>query len=179
MSIFDRIFVGKVIKDFGPVEQKSLILGRYTKSILLVESRGKLRFVLKTSAWIIPFSASVSYHDFSLEDAYKLRDFINESEQIARNLPPSSYDPRKEAIRDAAILAIIGAIIVAFVQSRANIIIVTLFILAIYALQQWGLRKNQQVDTPTRLRLALIASLALFIGSAKVAFLTWRDHFGM
>ena len=43
MSLFDRIFVGKVIKDFGILEEKSLIVGKSKKSMLLAERRGKLK----------------------------------------------------------------------------------------------------------------------------------------
>jgi hypothetical protein len=35
MSLLDRIFIGKVIKDFGILEEKSLIIGKIKKSMLL------------------------------------------------------------------------------------------------------------------------------------------------
>ena len=48
MSIFDRIFMGKVIKDFATLEEKSFIIGKTRKSMLLTERRGKLKIVFKT-----------------------------------------------------------------------------------------------------------------------------------
>lgn len=173
MSIIDRILVGKVIKDFGPIEQQSLGIGKATKSVLLTEQRGKVRFILKTSTWLFPFSANVSYQDFTLEEAYKIRDYINESEQIARLLPPSSYDPDKQAVREWLILAIIGIVIIGLLQNSAQILFTTLFIFALYAMQQWALRNSSELDTQTRLRLTLIAGLAVFIGAMKFALFTW------
>ena len=41
MSLIDRIFIGKVVEDFGILEEKSLIIGESKKSMLLPERRGK------------------------------------------------------------------------------------------------------------------------------------------
>ena len=43
MSLFDRIFVGRVIKDFGILEEKSFLIGKYKTSMLLAERRGRLK----------------------------------------------------------------------------------------------------------------------------------------
>jgi len=178
MSIIDRIFVGRVIKDFGPIEQKSLGIGRLTKSVLLTEKRGKLHFILKFSAWLFPLSASVSYEDFTLEDAYKMRDFINESEQLARNLPPSSYDPKKEAFRNALIIAVVGAVITALLRDSTLALVATAIMLALYTKQYWDFRNSPEIDLQTKLRLALFAGLAILIGGVKVALLIWGKQSG-
>ena len=60
MSFWDRIFMGRVIKDFGPLEEKSFLAGKMKKSLLLVERRGKLKIVFKWSGLAL-FGASVNY----------------------------------------------------------------------------------------------------------------------
>jgi len=82
MSIFDRIFMGKVIKDFGILEEKSLVIGKIKKSMLLAERRGKLKIAFKWSGYV-PFGASVTYFDLSIESIPKLRQFITEAEELA------------------------------------------------------------------------------------------------
>jgi hypothetical protein len=83
MSIFDRIFMGKVIKDFGTLEEKSFIIGKTRKSMLLTERRGKLKIVFKWSGYA-PFGASVSYYDLKAESIPKLRQLITEAEELAK-----------------------------------------------------------------------------------------------
>jgi hypothetical protein len=82
MSLFDRIFVGKVIKDFGILEEKSLIIGKIRKSMLLAERRGKLKIVFKWSGYA-PFGASVTYFDLKAETIPQLRQLITEAEELA------------------------------------------------------------------------------------------------
>jgi hypothetical protein len=82
MSLFDWIFVGKVIKDFGILEEKSLIIGKIKKSMLLVERRGKLKIAFKWSGYAL-FGASVTYFDLKAESIPKLRQFIAEAEKLA------------------------------------------------------------------------------------------------
>ena len=82
MSIFDRVFMGKVIKDFGTLEEKSFIIGKTRKSMLLTERRGKLKIVFKWSGYA-PFGASVSYYDLKAESIPKLRQLITEAEELA------------------------------------------------------------------------------------------------
>ncbi len=50
MSLFDRIFAGKVIHDFGVLEEASLGIGKRKLSLLLVEKKGEVRLVLKMAA---------------------------------------------------------------------------------------------------------------------------------
>jgi hypothetical protein len=82
MSLFDRIFVGKVIKDFGILEEKSLIIGKIKKSMLLAERSGKLKIAFKWSGYA-PFGASVTYFDLKAESIPKLRQFVIEAEELA------------------------------------------------------------------------------------------------
>ncbi len=45
MSPWDRIFMGKVIKDFGTLEEESFIIGKVRKSLLLVYLPPLLQFI--------------------------------------------------------------------------------------------------------------------------------------
>jgi hypothetical protein len=82
MSIFDRIFMGKVIKDFGTLEEKSLIIGKIKKSMLLAERRGKLKIAFKWSGYGL-FGVSGTYFELKAESIPKLRQFIAEAEELA------------------------------------------------------------------------------------------------
>jgi hypothetical protein len=82
MSLFDRIFVGKVIKDFGILEENSFFFGKVKKSMLLAERRGKLKIAFKWSGYAL-FGASVSYFDLAAESIPKLRQFVAEAEEFA------------------------------------------------------------------------------------------------
>ena len=82
MSLVDRIFIGKVVEDFGILEEKSVIIGKSKKSMLLAERRGKLKIAFKWSTYA-PFGASVTYFDLKVESIPKLRQFIAEAEEIA------------------------------------------------------------------------------------------------
>ena len=82
MSLFDRIFMGKNIKDFGILEEKSLFIGKIKKTMLLAERRGKLKIAFKWSGYA-PFGASITYFDLKIENIPKLRKFITEAEDLA------------------------------------------------------------------------------------------------
>ena len=82
MSFFDRIFMGEVIRDFGVLEEKSLIIGKMRKSLLLVRRRGKIKIAFKWSGYS-PFGGSVNYFDLSAESLPKLRQFLEEAQRIA------------------------------------------------------------------------------------------------
>jgi len=168
MSIIDRIFVGKVIKDFGPIRQKSIGIARITDSALLTERRGKLYFVLKSSAWGL-LGAGVRYRELSLHDACRLRELINESEQIARSQPPSTYDPKDEFNRNSLIVALIGLVIVALAQSRDWIIAITLIMLALFAFQYWEFQRFPEIVSHIRRRLAMLAGFTVIAVALKIA----------
>jgi hypothetical protein len=84
MTFIDRLVMGEVIKDFGPVHEKRWFVGRETQGVLLVRKQGRLRFVLKRSivTWI---GLSVTYIDLELDEAYQLRDCINQMEAFVKN----------------------------------------------------------------------------------------------
>jgi len=82
MSFLDRLFVGKVIKDFGTLEERSFGVGKFRKSVFLAEKHGQLRFAMKSSAFAF-FGAGVSYFDLGVDALPKLRQCIDEAEGIA------------------------------------------------------------------------------------------------
>jgi len=83
--------MGKVIKDFDTLEEKSFITGKLRKGLLLVERRGKLKIVFQWSGFA-PFGASVHYFDLSVEYLPKLLQFMGEIQTLAnrRNSNPIS-----------------------------------------------------------------------------------------
>ena len=98
MSFWDRIFMGRVIKDFGALEEKSFLVGKIKKSLLLVERRGKLKIVFKWSGWAL-FGASVNYFDLKSDSLPKLRDYLDEIQSIAsRRSNPAPSAPKAEEI---------------------------------------------------------------------------------
>src|SRR5688572_14554347 len=106
MSIIDRIFVGRIIKDFGTFDEKSIGIGKMRHSALLAEKHGRLFFVIKFRAWAI-FGASVIYEKFAFEDAAKIRVLIDESEKIPRTLLQVDYDFKKLALRNMLVVLLI------------------------------------------------------------------------
>jgi hypothetical protein len=82
MSLWDRILMGKVIKDFGVLEEKSLIFGKVRKSLFLVQRRGQLKIAFKCSGYS-PFGGGMNYFDLSTESIPKLRQFLDEAQAIA------------------------------------------------------------------------------------------------
>ena len=98
MSFWDRIFMGRVIKDFGPLEEKSFLVGKMKKSLLLVERRGKLKIVFKWSG-VALFGASVNYFDLKADSLPKLRECLDEIQSIFNRKPPSPQPvPQAEGI---------------------------------------------------------------------------------
>jgi hypothetical protein len=98
MSLWDRIFMGRVIKDFGPLEEKSFLVGKMKKTLLLVERRGKLKIVFKWSG-VAPFGASVNYFDLKADSLPKLRQCLDEIQSISSQRSPSPPStPKTEGI---------------------------------------------------------------------------------
>jgi hypothetical protein len=99
VSFWDRIFMGRVVKDFGVLEEKSFLVGKMKKSLLLVERRGKLKIVFKGSG-VALFGASVSYFDLKAESFSKLRVCLDEIQSIAsqRSNPPPSASKAGEIV---------------------------------------------------------------------------------
>ena len=82
MRFFERIFMGEVIKDFGVLEERSLLIGKIKKSLLLVKRRGKIKIAFKYSG-VSLFGGSVNYFDFSADSLPKLRQYLDEAQRIA------------------------------------------------------------------------------------------------
>ena len=81
MSFWDRIFMGRVVKDFGVLEEKSFLVG-------------KMKIVFKWSG-IALFGASVNYFDLKADSLPKLRQCLDEIESISSqrsNPAPSAPD---------------------------------------------------------------------------------------
>jgi hypothetical protein len=98
MSFWDRIFMGRVLKDFGVLEEKSFLVGKMKKSLLLVERRGKLKIVFKWSG-VALFGASVNYFDLKAESLPKLRQCLDEMQSIAgQRSNPALSAPKAEEI---------------------------------------------------------------------------------
>jgi len=98
MRILDRIFMGRVVKDFGPLEEKSFLLGKMKKSLLLVERRGKLKIVFKWSGMAL-FGASVNYFDLQADSLPRLRQCLDEIQSLSKRQSPASQStPKAEGI---------------------------------------------------------------------------------
>ena len=84
MSLIDRLLFGQVVQDFGPVHEKNWLLGKSTKSVLLVRKSGRFRFVLKSSyvTWV---GFSITYAELELDEAYQLRARINQIEALVKS----------------------------------------------------------------------------------------------
>jgi hypothetical protein len=168
MSFIDRLFVGRVIKDFGPVREKSIGVGKITTSVLLVDRHGKLKFVLKRSAWAL-FGASVSYSEWSLEDAYKLRDLINQTESLSYNPPIPSDDPTREVVILSLVIALVGLGVIILTQVQSCVVAVALVMVGAYAIL---LRQYPEIGQRLKMGLIGAAGFALMAGVAK-AILLW------
>ena len=174
MRILDSIFVGKVIQDFGIIEEKSLGLGRMRKSALLAKKSGKYRFVIKTSAFAF-LGGSVNYTEFDMEDAYKIRECIDHSESIVKGLPYSenfsvtgiSKELPISAILSLLVSFVLGGLIIWWLDNSIFVLLATsvLFALHINAFQDFH-RYEEAADWQTLLP-GLLAVASLFLGIGK------------
>ena len=80
MSIFDRFFVGKVIKDFGILEEKSVGIGKTIKSMVLAETCGKLKIAFKWTGYAL-FGVSITCFELSSECIPKFHRCIAEAQE--------------------------------------------------------------------------------------------------
>jgi hypothetical protein len=171
MNFIDRLFVGNVIKDFGILDEKSIGLGKMKHSALLVEKYGRLFFVIKFSAWAI-FGASVSYQKFALDDATKLREYITESEMIAKNLPPVDYDISKLAFRYSLITMLVATIINLLAQN-SGIMFPTMFLAFFFHANQFAESKNHpDVDIRTKRFLVILPLITFLVSIPKFCYFT-------
>ena len=171
MSIVDRFFVGKVVKDFGVLAEKSLGIGKIKHRVLLVEKHGRYYFVLKASAWFL-LSASVNYEKIPLENAQKLREIIAESETITKNLPPIDYDVSKVALRNSLITMLIASAINVFIQDGGVVLLTTLFAAFFHMGQFTEFNDHPDIDAKTKKSLFLIPLITLLIGVPKFCWLS-------
>jgi len=172
MSIIDRFFVGNVIKDFGTVDEKSIGIGKMKHSAMLVEKYGKLSFVIKSSAWAF-LGASVSYHKIPLDDAAKLREFISESESIAKNLPPLNYDISKLAFQYSLITTVI-AVAINLLAQNSGIMFLTIFLAFFFHVNQFAeFRNHPDVHTKTRMFLLIFPLITFLISIPRFCYFTF------
>jgi hypothetical protein len=177
MSIVDRIFVGKVVKDFGVVSEKSLGIGKIRHSALLVEKYGRLYFVIKNSTWFL-LSTGVSYHKFPIDDASKIRDYISESETIVKTIPPLDYDISKLALRFSLITMAVASAINLFTQDSGLIFLTTFIATFFHANQYLEFYQHPDVDSRTKKLLFVIPLITFLIAIPKFCWLTiilWRQ----
>jgi hypothetical protein len=174
MNILDRIFVGEVIQDFGIIEDESLGIGRMRKSALLAKKKGKIRFVIKTSA-VAFLAASVNYTEFDLENAFKIRQSIDQSESIVKGLPYSENFSAKgiskelpmSVVFSVLVTFILGGLIIWWLNHSVWVLLATLglFLILMNAFQDFH-RYEEAADWQTILP-GLLAVLGLFLGIAK------------
>ena len=86
MSILDRVFFGRVIRDFGAISEVSLGLGnlgigKQKVSLLLAERRGKNKLVFKMSSWTF-VGAGVSYVEIPTESIPMLQHWLGEATNL-------------------------------------------------------------------------------------------------
>jgi hypothetical protein len=170
MSIFDKLFAGNVIKDFGLLKEKSFGIGKIKQRALLVEQHGRYYLVLKVSSWFL-LSASTHYEKFPLEDASKLRECIAESEAITKNLPPLEYDVSK-TIRYSLIAAAIATVINLLTQDTALIFIATIIATVFQFSQYSEFKDHPNIDDKTRKWLFVIPIIMLLIAIPKFCWLS-------
>ena len=81
MGFLDRAFVGRVVKEFGSISEKSLGVGKQKVSLLLAERGGRLKLVFKTSAWAF-LGGGVSYLEIPAEATPKLQQWVDEAQVL-------------------------------------------------------------------------------------------------
>jgi hypothetical protein len=172
MSIVDRIFVGNVIKDFGILNEQSLGLAKVKHSALLVEKHGRLFFVMKSSAWAI-FGAGLSYQRFPLEDALKLREYLTESETIAKNLPPLDYDISPVAFRSSLVTMLVAILINLLVPESGVIFLTMFFAFFIHANQFAEYKNHPDVDARTKRLLIIFPLITFLVSIPRFCYLTF------
>jgi len=180
MNILDRLFVGEVIQDFGIIEEESLGIGEMRKSALLTKKKGKIRFVIKTSA-VAFLAASVNYTEFDLENAYKIRQSIDQSESIVKGLPYSENFSASGIAKELPISAILS-VLVTFVLGGliiwwlSNSVWVLLATLASFLLQMNAFRDFHRYEEATDWQTmfpGLLAVLSLFLGLGKFVLMNF------
>lgn len=174
MNIVDKIFVGEVIQDFGIIEEESLGISRMRKSTMLVKQKGKIRFVIKTST-VAFLAASVNYAIFDLENAYKIRQSIDQSELIIKGLPYSENFSTtaifKElpisAVFSAMVTFVLGTLIIWWLNSSVWVLLATLglFLMLVNSFQDF--HRYEAASDWQKILPALLAVFILFLGIGR------------
>jgi hypothetical protein len=82
MGLLDRIFAGRVIEDFGVLQEENRGIARVRTSALLVDKAGEYRLVLKVSYRAI-IAGGVSYTPLRINCLGRLRQCIDKAESLA------------------------------------------------------------------------------------------------
>ena len=82
MSIIDRVFVGRVVKDFGILCETSRGMLRQKTTVLLAERGGELKLVFKISSRAL-LAAGVSYAELPASAIPQLRQWLDEAQTVA------------------------------------------------------------------------------------------------
>jgi Flp pilus assembly protein TadB len=174
MNILDRIFVGEVIQDFGIIKDETLGVGRMRKSALLAKKNGKFRFVIKTSAFAF-LAASVNYTEFDLEDAYKIRQWIEQSESIVKGFPYSesfsasgiSKELPTSAILSALVTFVLGSLIIWWLSNSILILLATLVLFLLLINMYQDFQRHEEAADWQAILPGLFAVTSLFLGLGK------------
>lgn len=77
MAFFDRVFVGKVLKDFGVLDERRRGIAKQKMSVLLTERGSQRYLVIKTSsfAWL---AAGVQYVEIPVDAIPQLEQWLQE-----------------------------------------------------------------------------------------------------
>lgn len=113
----------------------------------------------------------MSYDELTLESAYKLREHINESEQIARNLPPIAYKVADVARRNVLITATIASVINLVAPNDGLVFLTTLIAGVVLVNQYIGFRDHPDVTLQAKWQMRGIIGFTLLISVAKFAWL--------
>jgi hypothetical protein len=87
VSFIDRVFVGKVLRDFGVLSETGMGLAKLRVSLLLAERRGRRRLIFKQLALGF-LSASVSYMEVPVDAIPTLQRWIGEAQALADSAVP-------------------------------------------------------------------------------------------
>jgi hypothetical protein len=163
MRIIERFLVGNVIKDFGTIGEKSIGIGKIKYSAMLAEKHGILSFVIKSSVRTL-FGSSDMYQDITLDTAVKLKEYLTESETIAKNVPPLNYDVAQIAFRYSLITMAVAIMVNLLTQDFAimALAMIVAFLFHLYHFVEF--RHHPDVDAKTK-RLLIIFPLITFLVS--------------
>jgi hypothetical protein len=175
MSILDWLFVGNVIKDFGPIEQQSIGIGRLklgqsTESVLLIEKAGKMHLVLKSVSWFLPLGGGFGYREMPMDKARRLRDLINKSERIAADLTISDFDAGRGTRRTVIVIGLIGALLLLLTSSLTATIATVAGLLAVWAKLYRDLHHNLLVVPQAKSVAVWLIGLTLMAGAFKLVW---------